>query len=288
MRPHNYSPGSLPALLALFGLACSTGPDVPGPPALLVLTKAPSGWQQSGVPFARPPVIQLADADGNAVEQAGTVITAAITSGGGTLGGATALATADTGMVVFEDLSIAGTVGEKILTFSAPGLLSATSTLNLTAGPAGTILVHQGDNQSAAPGAVVGTAPSVQVTDADENPVSGVAVTFEVTAGSGSITGPTQITDGAGIAAVGSWTLGSTVGTNTLTARADGLTGSAITFTASGVAEPAAGAGCFVDDLGRTYCADPGPPVLPTVATHQHPPPGSPYRSSPVGMLHRL
>jgi hypothetical protein len=141
MRPHNYSPGSLPALLALFGLACSTGPDVPGPPALLVLTKAPSGWQQSGVPFARPPVIQLADIDGNAVPQAGTLVTVAITSGSGTLGGVTAVVTADTGMAVFEDLSIAGTVGEKVLTFSSPGLVSATSTLNLTAGPAGSGLL---------------------------------------------------------------------------------------------------------------------------------------------------
>ena len=251
-------------LLALVALGCATGPDVPGPPALLVMAKAPSGWQQSGVPFARPPVIQLADADGNAVPQAGTIVTATITSGAGTLGGVTAVVTADTGMAIFEDLSITGPVGEKTLTFSAPGLVSATSTLNLTAGPASTVLVHQGDNQSAAPGVAVGTAPSVRVTDADENPVSGVAVTFEVTAGSGSITGPTQTTDGAGIATVGSWTLGSTVGTNTLTARADGLIGSTITFTASGVTEWPPGVGCFVDDQGRTYCVDPGPLLLST------------------------
>jgi hypothetical protein len=268
MRSSNHSPGFLSALLALCGLACSTGPDIPGPPALLVLTKAPSGWQQSGVPFARPPVIQLADADGNAVFQAGTIVTATITSGAGTLGGTTAVVTADTGMAIFEDLSITGLVGEKTLTFSAPAagqrrslgsLVSATSTLNLTAGPAGTILVHQGNNQSAAPGAAVATAPSVQVTDADENPVSGVAVSFEVTSGSGSITGPTRITDGHGIAAVGSWTLGSAAGANTLTARAEGLIGSIITFTASGVTEWPPGVGCFVDDQGRTYCLDPGP-----------------------------
>jgi hypothetical protein len=258
MSPFHNSYAVRAGLLALSGLGCGTEPGVPGPPALLVMMAAPSGWQQNRVPFARKPVIQLADADGNAVEQTGTVITAAITSGGGTLGGATTVTTADTGMAVFEDLSIAGAVGEKTLTFSAPGLVSATSTLNLTAGPAGTILVHQGDNQSAAPGAVVGTAPSVQVTDVDENPVSGVAVSFEVTSGSGSITGPTQITDGFGIAAVGSWTLGSTAGTNTLTARAEGLTGSSITFTASGIAEHPPGTGCFVDDQGRTYCADPG------------------------------
>jgi hypothetical protein len=113
---------------------------------------AASGWQQSGVPFARPLVIQLADADGNSVPQAGVIVTATITSGAGTLGGVTAVATADTGMAIFEDLSITGPVGEKTLTFSAPGLVSATSTLNLTTAPAGTTLVYQGDNQSASPG----------------------------------------------------------------------------------------------------------------------------------------
>jgi hypothetical protein len=141
MRPHNHSRGSLSALLALCGLACSTEPSVPGPPALLVMIAAPSGWQQNGIPFARKPVIQLADRDGNAVEQAGTMITVAITSGGGALGGITAVATADTGLAIFEDLSITGPVGEKTLTFSAPGLVSATSTLNLTAGPAGSGLL---------------------------------------------------------------------------------------------------------------------------------------------------
>src|SRR5437667_9166911 len=40
----------------------------------------------------------------------------------------------------------------------------------------------------------------------------------------------------SGIATVGSWTLSTTAGTNTLTATSSGLTGSPVTFTADGTA----------------------------------------------------
>src|SRR5207247_6060771 len=46
----------------------------------------------------------------------------------------------------------------------------------------------------------------------------------------------TQTTNGSGIATVGSWTLSTTAGTNTLTATSSGLTGSPVTFTAEGTA----------------------------------------------------
>ena len=48
------------------------------------------------------------------------------------------------------------------------------------------------------------------------------------------------MTNAAGIATVGSWTLGRTAGTNTLTATSGSLTGSPVTFTAIGTAGPAA------------------------------------------------
>ena len=52
--------------------------------------------------------------------------------------------------------------------------------------------------------------------DSSGNPVSGLTVTFTVTSGGGSITGGTDVTGDDGIAEVGSWTLGSTPGANTL------------------------------------------------------------------------
>src|SRR5204862_5646103 len=68
------------------------------------------------------------------------------------------------------------------------------------------------------------------------NPVQGVTVTFAAAAGSGGVTGGTQTTNGSGIATVGSWTLSTTAGTNTLAAASSGLTGSPVTFTAEGTA----------------------------------------------------
>jgi hypothetical protein len=61
-------------------------------------------------------------------------------------------------------------------------------------------------------------APAVQVTDLSGHPVAGVQVTFSVTAGGGSVTGATQITDVGGIATVGGWTMGPQPGVNELQA----------------------------------------------------------------------
>jgi len=83
----------------------------------------------------------------------------------------------------------------------------------------------------------VPTAPSVIVRDANGNPVAGVSVTFAVASGGGTVAPTSPVTTGAnGIAAVTSWTLGTTAGPNTLTATATGLTGSPLTFTATGTA----------------------------------------------------
>lgn len=63
-------------------------------------------------------------------------------------------------------------------------------------------------------------APSVIVKNNAGHPVQGVPVTFSVTSGGGSITGATVQTDKDGIARVGSWTYGTLVGSNQLTAKA--------------------------------------------------------------------
>ncbi|MGQ0703853.1 MAG: hypothetical protein ACT4PM_12040 [Gemmatimonadales bacterium] len=79
-------------------------------------------------------------------------------------------------------------------------------------------------------------APSVKVTTASGAAVSGVTVTFAVASGGGSVAGATPVTGSDGIAALGSWTLGPTAGSNTLTASiaGTGVTGNPATFTANG------------------------------------------------------
>jgi hypothetical protein len=101
-------------------------------------------------------------------------------------------------------------------------------------GPATQMALSAGDNQTASLGAAVKVAPSVIVKDAKGRPVPGVSVTFAVASGGGSVTGSPATTDASGIAKVGSWKLGTTAGANTLTATSAGLTGSPVTFAATG------------------------------------------------------
>ncbi|PYO43889.1 MAG: hypothetical protein DMD29_01335, partial [Gemmatimonadetes bacterium] len=120
-------------------------------------------------------------------------------------------------------------------------LTQATFQATALAGPAALLKVAAGGQQAGAAGSAVAAPPAVRVTDQYGNPITGVAVTFAVATGGGSITGPATInTGGDGLAAVGGWTLGTTAGANTLTATRSGLTGSPVTFSAVGGAGAAA------------------------------------------------
>src|SRR5437879_10264464 len=85
-------------------------------------------------------------------------------------------------------------------------------------------------------GTAVPIPPSVLVTDEFGNAVAGVAVTFAVAPGNGTITGGSQTTNASGVATVGSWTLSPTAGQNTLAASSGTLSGSPVTFSATGTA----------------------------------------------------
>lgn len=100
--------------------------------------------------------------------------------------------------------------------------------------PAATITKVQGDGQTAQAGMAVSVAPAVKLLDQNGAPVAGASVTFAVASGGGAITGASAVSDSLGIATVGSWTLGSTPGSNSLTATAADLPGSPVTFTATG------------------------------------------------------
>src|SRR6185503_11936032 len=106
----------------------------------------------------------------------------------------------------------------------------------IVAGAATTIDVSAGDGQSADAGTPVAVPPRVLVADVSGNPVGGVNVTFAVGSGGGSVVPTTAVaTDANGLAAVTSWTLGNNPGPNSLKATSGGLSGSPVTFTATGV-----------------------------------------------------
>jgi len=94
-----------------------------------------------------------------------------------------------------------------------------------------------GDHQAASVCAAVPVAPAVRF-DQGGRPLAGVPVTFTVTAGAGSVTGGDAATNAAGVATLGSWTLGVDTGTNALSASVSSSSGVAsVTFTATSHAE---------------------------------------------------
>src|SRR5205085_573198 len=123
-----------------------------------------------------------------------------------------------------------GSLSGSPVTFTATG----------TAGTAATITATSATCPLSLHDALPISPPSVIVKDANGNPVAQVAVTFAVAPGNGTITGASQTTNASGVATVGGWTLSATAGPNTLTATSGSLSGSPVTFTATGTAGTAA------------------------------------------------
>jgi adhesin/invasin len=136
-------------------------------------------------------------------------------------------------------------------------------TLTVASGAATSLTIDDGNDQTATAGAAVATAPSVRLVDAFENPVVGTQVAFAVTGGGGIVTGAPATVNAAGIARLGSWTLGNTAGPNQVMATFGGLT--PVVFDASGVPGPASQ---VVVTAGANQSAVAGSPVAtpPSVA----------------------
>jgi len=240
-------PNTLTATAAGSGISGNpvtfTATGTAGTATQLGITTPPSSSAQSGVAFIQQPVIQLQDAHGNPASQSSVVVTAVIASGpsAGAGGVTAATATTDThGVATFSGLTLSGPVGAYTLRFEATGLTAtpATGSITLGAGVAAVITANSPATQDAPVGTAVRSPPTVIVRDAAGNPVAGVSVTFSPAVGSGSVTGGTQTTNGSGIATVGSWTLSTTAGANTLTATASGtgISGNPVSFSATGTA----------------------------------------------------
>jgi plastocyanin len=183
-----------------------------------------------GQSVAIAPAVKVVDGFGDPVANVGVTFSA---SPGATVTGAEQ-ATDAAGVARVGQWTLGTVAGMDTLFATAPALDGSPVrfTAAATAGPATTLVVNFGEDQKASPGSPVVEPPSVIAKDAYGNPVAGVTVTFTVTSGGGSITGPVQTTADNGAAFLEGWTLGPSVGPNTLTATADGLAGSPITFTA--------------------------------------------------------
>src|SRR5204863_227128 len=216
-----------------------TATGTAGAAATIAANSPTSQSATAGTAVTSPPSVIVKDANGNPVAQ--VAVTFAVAPGNGTITGASQTTNAS-GVATVGSWTLSATAGPNTLTATSTGLSGSpvTFTATGTAGTAATIAANSPTSQSATAGTAVRTPPSVIVKDANGNPVGGVAVTFTPAAGSGSVTGGRQTTNGSGSATVGSWTLSATAGSNTLTATSGSLTGSPVTFTATGTAGAAA------------------------------------------------
>lgn len=101
------------------------------------------------------------------------------------------------------------------------------------------IVAQAGASQAGTVNLAVATLPAVRVTARDGSPVAGVAIRFEVVSGGGSVSGANTSTNASGVATVGGWTLGNTVGEQRLAARSAGLP--EVSFSAMAAAAPGNG-----------------------------------------------
>jgi hypothetical protein len=172
------------------------------------------------------PSIQLQDASGNPVAQAGVAILASIASGEGTLGGQTNVLTDGQGRAAYKDLAIVGSPGEHTLRFAstspASEVVSATITLpsvalvSIVAAPPGPVVV----------GSRLVTPVSWKLTDAANLPVADAPVVISVSEG-GSVD-PVTPSDANGIVQLPSWTLSQTAGKQYVELQLAGTEGSRI------------------------------------------------------------
>ncbi len=112
---------------------------------------------------------------------------------------------------------------------------SASLQVTVGAGSAANIAANSPTSITGTAGTAASPLPSVVVTDAAGNPVSGYAITFVAGPNSGTVSGTSQVTNDAGVATLGGWTLG-TAPAQTVSVTTP-LSGGTITFTATVSAE---------------------------------------------------
>jgi hypothetical protein len=178
------------------------------------------GNDQTGRPGTTLPrdlVVQVVDAAGNPVVAA--AVTWVVTRGEGTLSPTTGT-TDDSGRAA-TSWTLGPTAGTNTAQAIVSGVGQAEFTATAAAGTASEIRPVSGGGQTGQAGSGLGAPLVVEVLDDGENPVSGVAVTWTVESGGGSVS-PASATTGADGRASTAWTLGPSMGTQRVEASAAG------------------------------------------------------------------
>jgi adhesin/invasin len=202
-------------------------------PASIAATSATNQSAPAGSTVGEPPAVIVRNGANEPLQ--GVAVAFTITAGGGTRTPASVLTGAD-GIAQLSSWTLGTIGGTNTMTATVTGLSPVTFNATATSPPplvATTILPGTSTNQQAPAGGNVSDPPGAIIRDQHGNGLSGVTVTFSVTAGGGSIAPTSAITGPTGFAVATSWTLGSAPGLNTVAASVAGLP--SVSFGATGV-----------------------------------------------------
>lgn len=222
----------------------------------IVQGNAQSG--DAGEALGVSPAVQVLDASRTPV--VGIEVQFAVTAGDGSIE-QSSVATNANGIADAGRWTL-GSAGLNTLKATVNGLdpVTFTATANAVVTGPGSITIHSGNHQTAQVGDTL-SGIAVRVVDALGDPVA-VDVVFAVASGGGSIIGGVAHTDTAGVATLHGWVLGTTPGSNTLTASVEGL--EPVTFTATALARGPHTIE-IIDGDGQTANAGTAVPVAPAV-----------------------
>lgn len=222
-------------VLGLAGLAaCDNGPTAAGPPAQLDVVSGNDQQGTVGQELSQPLVVKVLDENGRPVRD--QIVNFRVTRGGGTVFAGSATTNRDG---VAQERWTLGTVADSqrvearaVDPETGAAIVFATFRAMARAAAAASIAPVQA-TMTGMPGTAAADSAAAVVKDAHGNPVSGVAVTWAVTAGGGSVSPATSTTNAQGIARA-QWTLGgSVVAPQTLRASAGASMNASFTATAA-------------------------------------------------------
>jgi len=175
-------------------------------------------------------VLIVNDSRGNAI--AGVSVAFAASASGGSVSPGSA-ATGAGGRVAAQWTFGTAAGAHTVTATPAGGTTTAQFGATATAAAADSVFAASGNAQTGTVGAALPAPLVVKVIDQYANGVAGADVVFTPAAGSGSVN-PTNVQTGANGEASTTWTIGATLGSQSVEASAAGLKGDPVTFTATG------------------------------------------------------
>jgi adhesin/invasin len=210
------------------GMSTATEMALPAAPVKLVAAKGTKQSGAAGSQLANPIVARVQDTYGNGVPG----ITVNFTANQGAVPNPSTVATDSNGLAS-TILQLPTGIAKITVTAGSSGLKSVTYLEYSVAGPAASIAITGGNNQSGKAGTQLPQALTALVTDQYGNPVSGNSVAFSDGGAGGSFSNSNPVTTGSDGIASQMYTLPASPKTVTITATATGVTSAAV-FTETG------------------------------------------------------